>query len=146
MPSGHTVAFAPCIGTYGISVDVMTVETETDAGPIGPADQAMGVEPDSGPVEPSSEPKARTLTLKTIPFPAPEEVARHNLTHLPYQPLVLGVQTSTPWVIGTPTGLHVSLGAVERYHQELHAACKAVKHELEKKLHRKLPLEARCRA
>eukprot|EP00971_Amphidinium_carterae_P191302 3796024-Amphidinium_carterae.1 len=45
-------------------------------------------------------------------------------------------------VVGAPTGSHASIGGVERYHQELHAACRAMKHELERKLHRKLPLTA----
>eukprot|EP00971_Amphidinium_carterae_P156121 3095305-Amphidinium_carterae.2 len=36
----------------------------------------------------SSEPKARTLK-SPVPIPAPEEVAGHHLTHLPYQPWCL---------------------------------------------------------
>eukprot|EP00971_Amphidinium_carterae_P351530 6492154-Amphidinium_carterae.3 len=44
-------------------------------------------------------------------------------------------------VMGALTGCHASLGAVERHHRELHVACRAMKHELERKLHRKLLLE-----
>eukprot|EP00971_Amphidinium_carterae_P331427 6464970-Amphidinium_carterae.3 len=61
----------------------MPVETETDAGPIEPGDQAMEDENESSPIEASSKPKARTLK-SPMPIPAPPHAS-------PISALVLGV-------------------------------------------------------
>ena len=39
-----------------------------------------------------------------------------------------------------PVGSHQSIGGVERYHQDLHGQCRALRAELEKKLGKSIPV------
>eukprot|EP00971_Amphidinium_carterae_P159077 3153874-Amphidinium_carterae.3 len=146
----------------------------------------MELDEEAGPKEPSSEPKARTLKTPMagpMPIPSPEEMARHNMTHLPYNHgaqrtglnhWLLKCHSSTyslccevtylqgmghqaysigftvmlripymPWQKPQQRSLvktgHRSTdkttciaGGVERYHQELLVASRAMRHELER--------------